>query len=403
MTPTLGHSASPPMVKLREVAEQVRGVTYTSAEASPTPFQGSVPVLRANNICDGRLVLEDIVHVPAKRVSSKQLLRQDDVVIAASSGSIAVVGKAARNDGTFEGSFGAFCKVLRPNHRVDGRYFAHFFQTASYRRRVSALAAGANINNLRNEHLDDLEFPLPPLAEQRRIAAILDQAEELRAKRRAAIALLDQLPQAIFLDMFGDPATNPKGWPLVEIGTLSDRVSTWDPARQLEEFSYIDIASVDQGIKQVTSVRKMSADAAPSRARQRVQKGDILVSTVRPNLNAVAVVPEIDDTATASTGFCVLRPIEELTTSEFLFTWVRMQHFVDEMMRSSTGASYPAVSDRIVRASTVFSVPIEEQLEFSARCSCAFQLGTQARQGLQHVHSLLEELSGSFFQGGGLA
>ena len=58
-------------------------------------------------------------------------------------------------------------------------------------------------------------MPLPPLAEQRRIAEVLDRAEALRAKRRAALAQLDSLTQSLFLDLFGDPATNPKGWPTI--------------------------------------------------------------------------------------------------------------------------------------------------------------------------------------------
>ena len=61
-------------------------------------------------------------------------------------------------------------------------------------------------------------IPLPPLAEQRRIAEILDKADALRAKRRAALAQLDTLTQSIFLDMFGDPAMNPKDWPTETIG-----------------------------------------------------------------------------------------------------------------------------------------------------------------------------------------
>ena len=63
-------------------------------------------------------------------------------------------------------------------------------------------------------HVRRLKLPLPPLAEQRRIAEVLDRAEALRAKRRAALAQLDSLTQSLFLDLFGDPATNPKGWPI---------------------------------------------------------------------------------------------------------------------------------------------------------------------------------------------
>jgi type I restriction enzyme S subunit len=107
--------------------------------------------------------------------------------------------------------------VLRPNPDVDPTYFAHFFKTRDYRQRVSALAAGININNLRNEHLDDMQIRLPPLSEQRRIAEVLDGAEALRAKRRSALAQLDSLIHAIFLDMLGDPITNPKRWPIHDL------------------------------------------------------------------------------------------------------------------------------------------------------------------------------------------
>ena len=111
-------------------------------------------------------------------------------------------------------------------------YFAQFFQTTQYRRHVARVAAGANINNLKKEHLDNIEIPLPPIEEQRRIAAVLDAADALRAKRRQALAKLDTLSQAIFIDMFGDPVLNPMGWreaPLTELGDLDRGVSKHRP------------------------------------------------------------------------------------------------------------------------------------------------------------------------------
>lgn len=209
------------IVAVREIAEQVRGVTYSKGEAIPGPQVGYVPLLRANNITDEGLSFSDLTYVPLSRVALRQRLQEGDVVIAASSGSLDVVGKAAEVQGRFEGSFGAFCKVLRPDQKaVDPRYFSHFFRTADYRRKVSSLAAGLNINNLKNEHLDDLRVPLPSLDEQRRIAAILDKADALRRKRRRALDLLDSLKQSIFLEMFGDPVMNPKGFQKVPVGEI---------------------------------------------------------------------------------------------------------------------------------------------------------------------------------------
>ena len=198
------------IVKIGNISTQIRGVSYSKSDVITNMQDGYLPVLRANNIQEQGLVLDDFVYVPESKISEKQRILAGDVIIAASSGSISLVGKAASAKEDINAGFGAFCKILRPNTElVDPRYFANYFQTQKYRQIISNLAAGANINNLKNEHLDDLEIPLPPLTEQRRIASILDQADELRQKRLQAIEKLDQLLQATFIDMFGDPKINP--------------------------------------------------------------------------------------------------------------------------------------------------------------------------------------------------
>lgn len=151
--------------------------------------------------------------------------------------------------------------------------------------------------------------------------------------------------------------------PVSEINEIVSKVKTWNPLRaeKQEPFDYIDLSSIDQQKKVIVSTSKISPKEAPSRARQLVQKGDILISTVRPNLNGVAYVPEQLDGATASTGFCVLRPMQKTLYGSYLFHWVQTSHFVNEMVKLATGANYPAVSDRIVKASRIPLPPFEEQ------------------------------------------
>lgn len=182
------------IARVGDLCEQIRGVTYAKGDASRSPLEDTIALLRAGNISSQGLRLDDLVHVPRDKVREKQILRNGDVLIAASSGSIDVVGKAAAFYGEKSKiTFGAFCKVLRPGSKVDAKYFSHYFQTAKYREKISWLAAGANINNIRNEDLDNLEIPLPPLPEQRRIAAILDHADALRSRRRTSALELDKL------------------------------------------------------------------------------------------------------------------------------------------------------------------------------------------------------------------
>ena len=209
-------------MNLSEIMTQVRGLSYSKKDSHNIYFEDSIPVLRAGNIQNARILQEDYVYVSNDLVKDKQYLKQGDVLIAASSGSISIVGKAAMVQSDMNATFGAFCKVLRPNaEKVNLNYFKHFFETAYYKITIKSLAEGANINNLKTEHFDNLEIPLPPLDQQKKIAAILDAADAYRQKTKALIEKYDELTQSLFLDMFGDPVTNPMGWEKVKLGKIS--------------------------------------------------------------------------------------------------------------------------------------------------------------------------------------
>ncbi len=188
-------------VKVGDVAQQVRGVTYTSGEAIDNFAEGYCALLRANNISDEGIDLNDVIYVPNSRVNAKQILKQNDILIAASSGSLSVVGKALTFEESGRYTFGAFCKVIRANENVHAKFLAHFFQTKGYREIVSSLAAGANINNLKNEHIDNLDLLLPPLEEQIKIATLLDQAIELEKSHNMAKKLLREFRESSWQEM----------------------------------------------------------------------------------------------------------------------------------------------------------------------------------------------------------
>lgn len=124
---------------------------------------------------------------------------------------------------------------------------------------------------------------------------------------------------------------------------------------------YIDISSVDNETKKVTGYQTMTFSESPSRARKAVKKGSILVSTVRPNLNAVAILEkDTPNLSVASTGFCILDCRED-TDERFVFNYCKSKVFIDDMVSQATGASYPAVSDKIVRSALVPVYSYEEQ------------------------------------------
>lgn len=124
--------------------------------------------------------------------------------------------------------------VLRPSEMVLGSYLFQLLRTP-YVRKAGAIKmkGAAGQRRVPAEFFSSLKIPLPPLAEQKRIAAILDAADALRAKRRESLVQLDTLIQSTFLDMFGDPVTNPMGWDLMmsgELFLLPPRIGTTTPA-----------------------------------------------------------------------------------------------------------------------------------------------------------------------------
>ena len=153
---------------------------------------------------------------------------------------------------------------------------------------------------------------------------------------------------------------------------------------------YFDIASVDNIEKQITGYTTYKFAEAPSRARKKVEKGNILVSTVRPNLNAVALFDEeTENMPAASTGFCVLE-CKANTSPRFLFRYLQSQSFVRAMVSQATGASYPAVSDKIVRDTKLPAYSYEEQIQIANVLDATANIISKRKHQLQKLDELVK-------------
>ena len=164
--------------KLGEYILQVRGISYKPKDLSEGLKEGFVTLLRANNIANNVLNFEDVQFVSEGRVSDDQIIREGDILICASSGSLEHVGKAALCMPDMEYTFGAFCKLIRPIGKLYPEYIAGYMRTDSYRNTISDLAQGSNINNLRNEHINDLMIPIPSDEQQRDFIDLQRQSDK---------------------------------------------------------------------------------------------------------------------------------------------------------------------------------------------------------------------------------
>lgn len=187
--------------------EFVRGVSYKKEDASELAGKSTVAILRAGNLQAGEILLDDLVYVPKNYVRDEQRVQQGDLIIAMSSGSASVVGKVsvAMHDMP-NVSFGTFCGLLRPRSTMLKHWLSEYFQTRSYRSFISDLAAGVNINNLRREHLLELQIPVPPKGEMQRVERKIEALQERSRRAREALAevksLLEQFRQSVLAAAF---------------------------------------------------------------------------------------------------------------------------------------------------------------------------------------------------------
>lgn len=199
-----------------ELAKQVRGVSYKPEDLHDGLNDKSVILLRANNINDGKINFDDVVYVDKSKVSKEQYLQNGDILICASSGSKQLVGKAASVDFDIECTFGAFCKVVRPNPSI-AEFLGIYFQSNTYRQKVSEVAIGANINNIRNEHIDNLILSVGTDEENSEIVRMMKVIQRLIDERKQEVQELDKLVKARFVELFGDPYFNPYKWKKLKI------------------------------------------------------------------------------------------------------------------------------------------------------------------------------------------
>lgn len=209
-------------VSVKDLTSIIRGVSYPKEQSNKQYGVGLVPILRAGNIQEN-LIFEDLVYVPSEFVNEEQYIGKGDIVVAMSSGSRDIVGKAAQLKSDWDGSFGAFCAVLRPTENIDAKYLGFYFLTREYRAKISELSAGININNLRRSYIENLILPLPPLNEQHHIVQKIEQlfayADSIEKKVKIAQERCDKLTQSILAKAFHGELVprNPNDQPASEL------------------------------------------------------------------------------------------------------------------------------------------------------------------------------------------
>lgn len=200
-------------------------------------------------------------------------------------------------------------------------------------------ADGMNSKRISKKMLYAYEFDLPPLAEQRVLADKLWAAYRLKESYKKLLAATDEMVKSQFIEMFKNLPVNG----VIKDLTVGNIASVKKSYSKEDIINYIDISSIDNTTKTIVETSEHLVTKAPSRAQQCVQKGDILVSTVRPINRNIAVIEEDTSHLVASTGFCILRPQEGY--KEYLLSIVLSDTYTEKMCDKANGGLYPAVNN----------------------------------------------------------
>ena len=359
------------MAVLGNLIEQVRGVSYKPEDLHDTLNENSIALLRANNIKDGKLNFDDVVYVDKKKVSAKQLLRAGDVLICASSGSKELVGKAAYVDTDLPMTFGAFCKVVRPKTECP-RYVGHYFNSPYYRERITNSAAGANINNIRNEHIDVLEIIWPSTEKQLAVVTVLDKVTALIDFRKEQIAKLDELVKSRFVEMFGD--LEHTVFPKCKMAEIAD-------IKHGYAFSGEFFTEEDNNILLVTpgnfkigggfQEKKCKFYTGEYPDEFILHSGDLIVTMTdlskrMDTLGYAAIVPQTERVYLHNQRIGLFINISNLINKTFMMHFMQTNDYRDKVVASSTGSTVHHTSPTKILDCEIFVPPIELQSKFAS-------------------------------------
>lgn len=339
-------------MKLGNLCEIVRGSSPRPKE-DPRFYGGSIPRLMVADVTrDGKYVTPRIDSLTQEGAALSRPMQKGDLVIAVSGnpGLPAIL----QTDACIHDGFVGLRNLDRTRIFVDYLYCYLIF----FKEQINNKAVGAIFKNLTTHQIADIEIPLPPLEEQRRIASILDKADAVRRKRKEAIALTEELLRSAFLEMFGDPVTNPKGWEIIRMAEVVSETQYGTADKANSEGEGIPILRMNN----ITYTGELDLDnlkwysiAQKDEAKFTVRRGDLLFNrTNSPELVGKTAVWRSDEKY-AFAGYLVrVRFKEEQALSEY----------VSAYLNSSYGKKYlferakPSINMSNFSASEFLKIPL---------------------------------------------
>ncbi|MCY9844560.1 restriction endonuclease subunit S [Vibrio caribbeanicus] len=362
-----------PLVELGNICSRV-SVGHVGKTSEYYTDNSGIPFLRTQNVSKTGLELSDIKYVTSNfhsRLKKSQLVEGDVILSRVISSQI--------NCAVIPPNFGeANCAniiLARPTKELlDSKFLYYYLKSEFTQRELLKNQVGSAQSVVNTSVFKSWKIPLPPLEEQKRIAAILDKADAIRQKRKQAIDLADEFLRSVFLDMFGDPVTNPKGWEEHALKDITDVRSGVAKGKKVSlddsvTLPYMRVANVQDGYLDLSEIKQIVVSKKDAEKCQLI-KGDVLLT-------------EGGDPDKLGRGYVWNNEIENCIHQNHIFS-VRIEnhhfvhpHFLSAQISSQRGKLYflkvgkqttgiATINKTVLRDFVVFIPPLELQKKYVA-------------------------------------
>ncbi len=264
-------------------------------------------------------------------------------------------------------------------------------------------AGGTTFKEIARGTIRKFEVPVPPLTVQRRIVDFLSRAEGIVRLRREAEKKAAELIPALFLDMFGDPATNPKRWPIASIGNISVLVTSGSTPRggadvYVNEGPYfIRSQNVLMNRLDLSDVARVTPETHRQMARTAVQDGDVLLNITGASIGRVAWVEKIDGEANVNQHVCIIRPDRNTVVPMYLSVCLSMPYHQRFINTVQAGASRQALNHAQVRSLRLAIPSIGSQQRFDENVHAVMSIQSQQSAATAKAQAIFDALLAQVF------
>ncbi len=332
----------------------------TPSRSHPEYFGGAIPWIKSGDLTDGDVIAcDENITEEAIRSSSAKLFPQGTVLVAMYGATVGKLGMLGMEAATNQ----AVCGIT-PSDELD-RWFLFYF-LLSQRQNLIGQSAGGAQPNISQKIVRELLVPVPPLPEQRRIVDLLSRAEGIVRLRREAEKKAAELIPALFLDMFGDPGRNPKGWPVAAVGNLASVQTGATPSRENlayyfeAKIPWVKTGEVNGGI--ISETEEKISELALSETNCKIfPVGTILVAMYGQGKTrgraAVLGIPAATNQACAA-----ILPSSNIET-DFLFVFLQTQY--EQLRAMAHGGNQANLNLSMIKGLSLIVPPIAKQQQFS--------------------------------------